>query len=238
MAEDFTKLSKKQLLELVSQLSVEKPVKVEEGNIAQSQVDELVAQNERLMAALLAERSSAQVAKNIAETNVGSELFDVINLVTKSVGISVTDDRGLVKHYLLEDKGSKVMLTAAQLVDLKRNRPDLFEKGVIAAPSFFTEYNPNVISDLDSFLTDLEFDAISKRIKDITSVDVLYQIYHSIENKRWVSEDENGNQYKDESGSPILKELTLPPKLVLIEQAVSARLREVAGVQLDLHGSE
>jgi hypothetical protein len=233
--EDLSKLSKKDLIDLVEKLATkqaeltsEPAAPVEVAAPATTQIDV-----NALMAALVAARQPAPV---VSEDN---KTYKCVNASGMALGIEVADGRtGLIRTYSLPKTGDFCMLTGSQVEELQEKAPHFFENGYVSVPDLIAD-NPNVIRHMAKFIAELAFDDIETRIDAITSKDTLFTLFNHIENQRFIHEDAHGKALTDKIGgedSLVLKEVKLSPKLATIERAVKSRLEEVSGIRINLDG--
>jgi hypothetical protein len=227
---------KAEILDYVKQLEeklerTEVPVTDED-----SLVQELLEQNQRLVAALQAER----VAQGLAAQKPDEDAYTVENVSGMNVHIVVKDHRGVEIRRVFRGKGAKHALSEEQVEELENTRPELFEKGILSIPGRIKE-SPNVIRDIDAFIETIDLETAREQLKAITSVHLLYKMFDFIETKRYLHADENGQPLKETVNgvtSPILREVELPYRYKALEAAVQERLFDLTGEQLQITPDE
>lgn len=191
------------------------------------------AQMARLEAALVAaQRDNAQMS-NIANLKVGDQLYrlTLANPIT-NVTVFVTDPHlpnpsrkdGRRRVRLTKDSRD-VMLTAAQIAEIKESTPKLFSKGLLSVPDLMPD-NHNHIPDFDTFLAKLTVNDVEDRVARIDSTRTLWFLYSECENRSIRTHDDQGKAFTDGSGKPIAKTVKLPPVLSILKEAVQRRLSE------------
>lgn len=190
------------------------------GQSSDLSVQELIARNERLTLALLAEREAKK------QDEVASRKYRVTNVSGAIIAFTVTEENGLKRRVRLARDGQYAELTEKQIRELYEKSPHFFEKGYLSAPDVIAD-SPNAIPDIAAFVRNLSYDDINERIGKITSLGTLWRIFNYIENQRFIAADEHGRPFTESDGDrelPVLKEVELDQRLIAIEMAVQRRI--------------
>lgn len=184
---------------------------------------------EQLMGALIA-------GKTMGKQEAEVELVELVNVSGAALAFPVTERlTGREKHVSLERRGAKVKLTPEQVLEAKERFPHFFDNGLVSCAAVVPD-NVNVVHDLQKFINELPASDVTTRIEQITSTDLLFALYHFIESQRFESEDASGQPFTeigvDGKKMPVLKELTVDPKLIAVEVAVSRRLLALSGIKV------
>lgn len=194
---------------------------------AQMSVDQSLV--EALMGALIAERNKPPVE---------DATFEIVNTSGCRIAFPVTDTRtGIQRTITLEKRGSRAKATREQVLEAQVAFPHFFADGHVSCEALVGD-NENVIHDIPAFLAAIEPSQVTETISKITSPSVLYELFHHIENLRFVHLDENKQPFKEKGvgGKDMLvvKEVDLDPKLIAVEIALQRRLLALNGVKLSL----
>jgi hypothetical protein len=234
MADDLQKKSKADLIKLVEEL---KAANVTEPALVEPPVDPSVNGDstqklvEALTSALLATRHAPKSNEPDATT------FRLENVSGMALGIEVTNERtGQIKTFSLSRRGEFCMLTLGEIAELREKAPHFFQLGYVHVPHEGLT-NPNVVRNIDEFVDSLEYETIDARIGTITSLDTLFAIYNHIENKRFLSEDSNGQPLTERQGDKqvlVLKEQKIGPKYMAALVATKQRIEALSIVKVSL----
>jgi hypothetical protein len=237
--EDLTKLTKAELLQRLQAMQTAVPSEsatvAEKASPQPNLVDDVLAQNQRLVTALVAARTPQTSAAPEPTTH------RVENVCGAAVGFQLTDPRtGLSRHYSLERRGAHVDLDGDRMEQLKTKYPSFFAKGYLSAPSAEAD-NPNVIRDIPAFIAALAYDEIIPRVAAITSIGTLQALFHHIETLRFATHDDQGRPLVEKdpvSGQdrPTIEERHLDAKAMALELAVQRRLYALSGTRASLDG--
>jgi hypothetical protein len=122
-------------------------------------------------------------ARALAVAASKETVYEVKSLLNVTVSAEVADNLGTRSAVLWPERGSVRFLTASQILDIE-DRSRLFSRGFLYQPSLIPE-TVNTILDPEAFVKSLDADNVAARIKAITSVDVLSNLYHHIESQRF-----------------------------------------------------
>lgn len=201
--EDLTKLSKKQLIDL---LQGSEPAQED------SRVRELES-------ALISVNNRAQAAKKLAEQAADDTVYEVRLVKDLSFSVFPRDRRGDVVRFNFPKKGAVHYMTAAQIFEVKTDYPWVFDDGYLVAPDV-VEPSANAIEDYDEFLSAIPYDEIVPRLEEIRAPDVLRALYHHIDGLRFEVTEE-GVVRREIDG-----------KLGVIQHALAERFRTLSGIRL------
>jgi hypothetical protein len=175
-----------------------------------------------LESALIASRGATNAAKRLARESTNEEVYAVTSLVGAMLSAEVTDSRGAAKRVTWDEKGAVEYLTAGQIAEVKSKCP-FFDTGYLSAPEV-VPVNPNQIESYDTFIEGIDINTASHRIDQIDSPDVLWGLFHFIENSRF--------EVVTEEGRPTVKAKNIAGKAQVVHFAVMQRLRELTGINL------
>jgi hypothetical protein len=187
---------------------------------------EQLAEIEALKSALLSSRRKEAAGKALAERAADEPVFEVTNAVDMALVANVRDHRGEEIHLMWPQKGAIQYLTAAQVWELQERAKHFFANGYLIAPEL-VEPSVNAIPDFDAFLTK-GADATSQ-IEQMTSVDVLVNLYHHINGLRFQITEDESTIPRGESG---LKHVPLDAQIEVILHAVVRRVFQLAKIRL------
>jgi hypothetical protein len=183
-----------------------------------------VADRSKTNEALIRSGQVASSARRLAQEAANEPVYEVQSIVDSTVTAEVSDQLGNKKRVMWDKKGSVQLMTSSQIAQIQEHTR-FFGDGILYAPEIIPT-NDNVVLNIEEFIAALDINGIRARISLITSVDVLYMLYHNIESKRFIIENND------------IKEVPLDPKAQIVLLTVMERLSAYTGINFSTTGSE
>jgi hypothetical protein len=190
----------------------------------------LKQQNVDLLSALMASRTMhRQVIQDLeGYPSVEDASIDILWGGGSSVHLRITDKFGRDKWIMIDRDTPSYTVTQSQYEEIVEDVPQFFSQGLIRLAG--EDNNPNVITDLDGWIADLDIERTHEQLGQIDSEATLSRIFDHLESKRIRTEDATGRTLLDDEGNVTAKVVPLSAREALVLSEVRQRLFALSGV--------